>query len=322
MSLKVAISRKLEYHESSKIQTVGRKSSMLRRCTLLWALVVVVIALSCAAAQSPLPQIAVLPFAGDGEEVAAKAADDLASALENELQVAGSETFSPGRIAPIVSDARRLDFNPRCEDAQTLGARLGCDFYVMARATGAPRSGGKDVRYFETRVDLFFVDARTGALIRWEPVVVKGETPPESLRAAQTALREKAAPTLAALKAFRQAEIERAGAATPDADALDLRSGEVPPDVTPPIFFQRPRPEPTPDARDARVAATVTADVTLGTDGKVKNVEIVRWAGYGLEDAVRAALRGYRFKPAQRGKSPVAIRLLTEFNFRTVRSQN
>jgi outer membrane biosynthesis protein TonB len=42
----------------------------------------------------------------------------------------------------------------------------------------------------------------------------------------------------------------------------------------------------------------------------------VRWAGYGLNEAVIATVRQLHFRPALRDGQPVPIRVLLRYNFR------
>ena len=45
-------------------------------------------------------------------------------------------------------------------------------------------------------------------------------------------------------------------------------------------------------------------------------IEVVRWAGFGLDEAARAAVAAATFYPARLGEEPVSARALLRFNFR------
>jgi TonB family protein len=62
--------------------------------------------------------------------------------------------------------------------------------------------------------------------------------------------------------------------------------------------------------------ATVDALVEIGADGEVGQVEIVRWAGYGLNESVVATVRQMHFFPALRAGAHVPVRALLRYNFR------
>ena len=72
-----------------------------------------------------------------------------------------------------------------------------------------------------------------------------------------------------------------------------------------------------PDAASrAEAEATVDASVEIGADGEVGRVEIVRWAGFGLDDSVVSTIRQMHFRPATRDGEAVAVRVLLRYNFR------
>ena len=58
------------------------------------------------------------------------------------------------------------------------------------------------------------------------------------------------------------------------------------------------------------------AEVEVGAGGEVGRVEIVRWAGFGLDDSVVSTIRQMHFRPATRDGQPVAVRVLLRYNFR------
>jgi outer membrane biosynthesis protein TonB len=45
-------------------------------------------------------------------------------------------------------------------------------------------------------------------------------------------------------------------------------------------------------------------------------VDVVRWAGFGLDEATTETVRQMHFRPAMRNGSPVAMRVLLRYNFR------
>jgi hypothetical protein len=104
-------------------------------------------------------------------------------------------------------------------------------------------------------------------------------------------------------------------AARPDG-VVDLVATPDAPGVTPPRFFKRPAPEFTEDADRAHVVATVDLAVTFEADGTYGPVEVLRWAGFGLDESAISAVRACKFYPARKDGNPVAARALLRFNFR------
>ena len=82
------------------------------------------------------------------------------------------------------------------------------------------------------------------------------------------------------------------------------------------LNFRAPQPyrslRPSYPETAARVAAEATVDALVEVDaaGEVKDIEIVRWAGYGLNEAVIETVRPLHFRPATRDGRPVPIRVL------------
>jgi hypothetical protein len=267
--------------------------------------------------------VAILPFQtedliGNFDEPAVR--DSLAKAMARHTD----RVLPASQVAVIVPTAADVNLNPTVEAAATLGAKLGCDFYVTARVVRREESGAERKTGRVARTVLFLVAARTGELVATVSQTVRGDTA-EELTRAERATSADTARNLHRIAADHQRAF-LANATDPDAPvfeaALDLRSGDVPPEVVLPVIFQRPKPAPTETAKDFGIEATVGAEIVFQADGKIGGVRVVRWAGYGLEDAVRDAVRRYRFKPAQRGGKPVAVRLLAEFKFRTVRADS
>lgn len=84
---------------------------------------------------------------------------------------------------------------------------------------------------------------------------------------------------------------------------------KAPPQVkvpTLPVAIQeKPTPEYTPEARQARVEGEVLLQVLFTADGRVRVLRVVRGLGHGLDEAATRAAEKIRFAPAQREGRPV-----------------
>ena len=87
-------------------------------------------------------------------------------------------------------------------------------------------------------------------------------------------------------------------------------------DLREPAPYRRLHPTYTDAADRAEAEATVDAAVEIGSDGEVARVEIVRWAGFGLDESVASTIRQMHFRPATRDGEPVPVRVLLRYNFR------
>ena len=109
----------------------------------------------------------------------------------------------------------------------------------------------------------------------------------------------------------------RARAATPviedapDDEATAAREG-----LRLPQPFRRLRPSYPETAARADAEATVDVQVEIDVDGEVSRAEVVRWAGFGLDEAAVTTIRQLHFRPAMRDGVPVPVRVLLRYNFR------
>jgi len=80
--------------------------------------------------------------------------------------------------------------------------------------------------------------------------------------------------------------------------------------------YRRLRPEYPQTAARADAEATVDVVVDVAADGEVGDVQIVRWAGFGLDESTIATVRQLHFFPAMKNGTPIPMRVLLRYNFR------
>jgi protein TonB len=85
--------------------------------------------------------------------------------------------------------------------------------------------------------------------------------------------------------------------------------------VSAPLVLFAPEPEFSEEARKAKVSGNVLVYLQVGTDGKPKNVRVLRGIGLGLDEKALEAVRQYKFKPAMENGHPVAVEMNVEVNF-------
>jgi TonB family protein len=76
------------------------------------------------------------------------------------------------------------------------------------------------------------------------------------------------------------------------------------------------RPAYPDSAARAEAEATVDALVDIDEKGEVGQVRIVRWGGFGLDEATKDTVQHLHFFPAMRNGQPVPLRVLLRYNFR------
>ncbi len=267
-------------------------------------------------AQTRRPVVAILdPGATD---TARRVAERLSTSLT------GQNDFGLASRAPSMAAARGAGYvgslNLTLEQARDLGAAIGCDFYLLGDAQTVQRTSSTRPRYFESYASLFIVSTRTGQLVLWDLIVHEAATADAAekllldelpARAARYAARVRE--TLAAERAARLAPRDDDAPALLDASTTN-NSDDL--HFRPPQPYRRLRPNYPATAARFEVEATVDAEVEIDTAGEVGQVEIVRWAGYDLNDAVLALVRQLHFRPATRDGSNVPIRVLLRYNFR------
>ena len=77
----------------------------------------------------------------------------------------------------------------------------------------------------------------------------------------------------------------------------------------------RPQPVYSDAMREARAEGTVEAWLLIGPDGRVRDVNITADIGADSRDVTDAALRRFRFRPAERDGAPVAVWILHRVRF-------
>jgi protein TonB len=90
---------------------------------------------------------------------------------------------------------------------------------------------------------------------------------------------------------------------SPQASPETVRVGG---NIKPPVKTKNVVPTYPPNARAARIQGAVILDVTIGTDGKVKDVKVLR-SVKGLDDAAVQAARGWEYKPTIIDGHPVQV---------------
>jgi TonB family protein len=251
-------------------------------------------------------------------ETGRRAADELSGAL------AKTSNFDLVNRAQTRAAARGTGYagslNLTLAEARDIGGAIGCDFYFTGEAQTLRRTSSLRADYFESYVTLFLVSAETGRLVMWEHFNAESATHAEAEKSMLAELRARAARYGETIYEARAAQRrERQPAREGEAGAFE----DAPEDGSPAaVNFRAPQPyrslRPSYPETAARVAAEATVDALVEVDaaGEVKDIEIVRWAGYGLNEAVIAVVRQLHFRPATRDGRAIPIRVLLRYNFR------
>jgi TonB family protein len=208
-------------------------------------------------------------------------------------------------------------------EARDLGAALASDFYLLGDAQTLRRSSFEAPVYYESYCSLFLVSARTGRLLLWERPSFKDTqaTRAEELLSQHLSSAELSHRLLITMRRADEDErIQRTIVAAPTAPLIE----EAPDDektaeaegLRLPRPYRRLRPEYPDSAARAEAEATVDIVVDVRADGEVGDVQIVRWAGFGLDEATVTTVRQMHFFPAMRNGTAIPMRVLLRYNFR------
>ncbi len=212
--------------------------------------------------------------------------------------------------------------NMTVSEARDLGSALSSDFYVIGDAQTLRRSSSSKPIFYESYCSIFLISSRSGKLALWERPMVESSTSHESqqLLMHQLSMHSLIERMEKALKQTASDERKQRSLVTDAAPVIeqapdDEKVAEIQ-GLRLPRPFRRLRPEYPATAAKADAEATVDVLVDVGADGEVENIEIVRWAGFGLDEATVATVSQLHFFPAMRDGVAVPLRVLLRYNFR------
>lgn len=213
--------------------------------------------------------------------------------------------------------------NLTINEARDLGAALATDFYLLGDAQLLRRSSSDKPVYYEAYCSVFLVHARTGRLLSWERPSFENH---DAVQARDLLFKEFSSGgvlqrLMISMRRANEDErilrtivepsytpvIEEAPDDEKVAEAQGLRL---------PRPYRRLRPDYPQSAARAEAEATVDVLVDVGADGEVSDVQVVRWAGFGLDEATMATVRQMHFFPAMKNGTAVPLRVLLRYNFR------
>ncbi len=205
-------------------------------------------------------------------------------------------------------------FNMTTDESKEVGIVMGCDFFVLARSAIQRRSAFGRADYFEAYAVIYLVSSRTGRLVDWRLETfeaAKSETSAKLLAEAATRLAAEIEQKIVVTAKSELAEPERAPMEEPPDQDLPPKA-----DFRSPVPYRRVKPGYTAQANFYGVTATVEITVDLDATGNIVRTEIVRWAGFGLDESVEKTVRAMNWRPATRGGKPLPMRFLVRYNFR------
>jgi TonB family protein len=213
--------------------------------------------------------------------------------------------------------------NLTASEARDLGAALAVEFYFIGDVQTLRRSSFQVPVYYESYCSIFLVSARTGKLIFWDrPSFENTEATRAELLLSQHLSGDAFMGRI--ITSIRKAHEDERMQRTVLPTAVEVVIEEAPEDekaaavqgIRLPRPYRRLRPNYPDTAARAEAEATVDVVVDVGADGEVGEVQVVRWAGFGLDESTVATVRQLHFFPAMKNGTPIPMRVLLRYNFR------
>jgi len=207
------------------------------------------------------------------------------------------------------------------EEARRVGSAMGCDFFITGKAETLTRSERENQSHKETLIALMIVDGRSGQLALYDFIAEKSGDRETSLQGAAKTVATRAPSYVDRIIAYRATRSTIQPLSSPAGDIVEdipEQGSSRSAGFSPPEFLNRVKPEYTNEADRAGISARVEATAVFHRDGRVGEIEIIRWAGYGLDESAARAIRQLKFKPATRDGRAVSVRAVIRYNFRRV----
>ncbi|MCB1024238.1 MAG: energy transducer TonB [Acidobacteria bacterium] len=227
----------------------------------------------------------------------------------------------PGSMSEMIFAAMKFErpFNLSTEDAVKFGESVGSNYFLLLRTDTLRRTSFEREAYFESYITFFLVSCKTGKLLSWKFYKFEEDSPGASEKKLLDSLGSYVSELTKTIR-----ENNRIG---PDDEAAGSKFEIAPEpagsnDLRPPMPYLRKKPEYTKIAGIYDVLATVDVAVDIDQEGNLKNTEILRWAGYGLDESVLETVRSLRWRPADSGGKPLAMRVLLRYNFKNIDSES
>jgi TonB family protein len=292
------------------------REPLLRQSRLVMAFAIFVLLCGITNAQ---PRVSVLDF---GSTPIAKSTTEM---LRNRFRSSGEVLVADADLTRAAAKGIGYSgsLNLSIDEARNLGAALATEFYFIGDAQTLRRSSFKTPVYYESYCSIFLISARSGRLLSWDrPSFENNEATAAEARLSEylsadafirrlietiqkTVEDERVRRT--ALPATAEPLIEEA----PEDEKVAAAEG-----IRLPRPYRRLRPEYPESAARAEAEATVDVVADVGADGEVGDVQIVRWAGFGLDETTVATVRQLHFFPAMKNGTPIPMRVLLRYNFR------
>jgi TonB family protein len=290
----------------------------VHKCSAKFYLVALLLLLP-ASSRAQTSKVSVLDFGQ--QPIAHRAAEIVRERLRTSGAVQVADADLSRAAAKGIGYTGSLNLN--VNEARDLGVALAAQFYIIGDAQTLRRSSFEKPVYFESYCSIFLVSTHTGKLLFWDRPAFENDEATRAEASLSQHLADNAFTNrlIAVIgKAQEDERIQRTVVTTPIAavieEAPDDEKAAADQGIRLPRPYRRLRPGYPDTAARAEAEAVVDVAVDIGADGEVGEVQIVRWAGFGLDESTLATVRQLHFFPAMKNSAPIPMRVLLRYNFR------
>ncbi len=210
-------------------------------------------------------------------------------------------------------------YNLTASESKRIGAAIGCNFFILIRSSTLRRSSSKRPEYYEANAAVYAVSSRTGRLVAFRLLRFDAPEPKDAREKLDQSVGTLATELSRLLKATSKAELDEPP--LPKMEEVPEPNSPAAKNFRAPIPYRRFKPEYTDDASLYNIEATVEIEVDLDAAGSILRTEIVRWAGYGLDESVDKTVREMNWLPAERDHKNLPMRFLLRYNFKKIEKE-
>ena len=243
----------------------------------------------------------------DSKDKSRSYAEAIADSLEGRFTILDPSMS----ITAFASAGSETPFNLTAERAAGAGAAIGSDIFVLLRAETLRRSAFGRPGYYESYAAIYVVSTRTGRLVLWKISTFEASTAVKAELLLRQAVPVVANEIADVIRTTLKAEVSE-----PLPPVLEEPLAENSKNFRAPIPYRRIKPEYTNEAALYDVTATVEIVVDLDAKGTIQHTQIVRWAGFGLDESVEKTVREMNWRPAERNGKTIPMRFLLRYNFK------
>ncbi len=220
----------------------------------------------------------------------------------------------------FLSTEHKTPFNLSTEESKNIGAAIGCDYFLLVKAETLMRYSFEKKEYQESYAAVYVVSSRTGRLVFWQLINGEAKKTDEAEKQLFDSIKDLTVRISERLKIVAKDELNEKS--PPKIEELPTENSPAAEHFRPPLPYQRIKPPYTRTAYLYSVEATVDIEIDVDETGKIARTEIVRWAGFGLDESVEKTIRRMNWKPADRDEKPLPMRVLLRYNFKKIEPED